>query len=217
MSLGAFSFAILVLTAELPASATPAPLPGISAPQPTASATQGARLQLFLHGAFVEGIFLPSDGNFGAQPDSSGGADARVLWSSGSFRIGFGLRYELAYVPAAPLRGALADHFIYVPFLLGGAHRFAGGGELETLAGVGVAAGLIAGAETSDRSSYLRGLGPSAELSVTYWFPIHPGLELSVGGALNAALLELQNPGVYYSSSAARGVLPLRVGARWSL
>jgi hypothetical protein len=214
---GVLPFAILLLTAEVPGSATRASLPTVSAGETTAHATDGAKFQLFLHGAFMEGLLLPSDGEFQSGPTASGGIDGRVLWSSGSFRIGLGLRYELAYVPAAAQRSALADHFIYAPLLLGGAHRFSKGSELEALFGVGVAAGLIAGGTTSDRSSYLRAIGAGVELSVTYWFPVHPGLDLSVGGALNVAVLEIQNAGTYYSSFAARAVLPLRIGARWSL
>lgn len=178
------------------------------------------KLRVLASGTAMDGADVFSDGHFDGDPDYSGGLEGDVLYASGPhLRVGVGLRYEAAHVP--PMFGSANgfDHFLSVPFLIGAAIPLQRGNELELLAGIGVGAGLVRGGETADRSVFLRAIGLTTELSITYWTPVTRTVDLSIGAAVTAAVLDVQNGGGldFGNSAVLRGTIPLRIGARWSL
>ncbi len=178
------------------------------------------RLRVFASGSALDGADVFSDGHFDGDPDYSGGLEGDILFAPGPhLRIGAGVRYELAHVPAMFGSANGADHFLSVPLLIGAAIPLQRRHEVELLAGIGVGAGLVRGGETSDGSVFLRAIGLAGELSVTYWTPVARAVDLSLGAAVTFAALGVENGGGPYfqNSSVLRGVLPLRIGARWSL
>jgi hypothetical protein len=205
--------------------AAPAAFAESTAGATAAQAGDGPKLRLLLAGATVDGTDVFSDGHFNGDTDYSGGIEGDVTWSKSSrggsvrYRIGAGLRYEIAHVPARFGQGAGSDHLLYAPILLGLAIPLVGAHEIELLGGLGIAAGLIRGGVTSDGSPFLKAIGPTFELALAYWAPITRTFDLSVGAALSVSALGIRNSDdVYFANgSVLRGLLPLRLGARWSL
>lgn len=187
------------------------------APEATAPST---KLRVLASGTALDGADVFSDGHFDGDPDYSGGLEGDILFAAGlHLRFGVGLRYEAAHVP--PMFGSAngLDHFLTVPFLVGAAIPLQRGHELEILAGLGVGAGLVRGGETSDRSVFLRSIGITTELSLTYWAPIARTVDLSLGAAFTFAALDVDNGASPYfqHGTVFRALIPLRIGARWSL
>lgn len=181
--------------------------------------TEGPQLRMFLAGTRIERTDVFSDGHFDGATSESGSIDGELLWARGRlFRYGFGLRYEVARVSDTyPDRGGY-DHFVYAPVLLGAALPLSGANQIELMAGVGIGIGFVRGGSTSDRSDYLRAGGPTMELAFTYWTRVTRGLDLSLGLAMRVSVLGIQNGADYFrDNSVLRGVLPLRLGVRWSL
>jgi hypothetical protein len=188
-------------------------------PDTQTGAASRPQVRIFLAGTQVESTDVFSDGHFDGDTSGSGSIDGELVWPKGRFfRYGIGLRYEVARVSNTyPDRGGY-DHFVDVPVLLGAVLPLAGANQLELMAGLGVGAGLVRGGSTSDRSNYMRGVGPMAELTFTYWIQVARGLDLSLGVAMRASALAVQNGADYFrDGSVLRGVLPLRLGVRWSL
>jgi len=182
-------------------------------------AANGRQLRLFLGGTRIERTDVFSDGHFDGATRGTGSLEGELLWGRGKYlRYGVGLRYELAHVSDTYPGRAGYDHFIHVPVLLGAALPLAGANQLELMAGLGLGAGLVRGGETSDGSDYMRAGGPTLELTFTYWTRVAHGLDLSLGLAVRASMLSIQNGTDYFQHGAVlRGVLPLRLGMRWSL
>jgi hypothetical protein len=184
------------------------------------TAATRTKLRVIASGTAIDGADVFSDGHFDGDPDYSGGLEGDILLAPGPhFRVGVGVRYELAHVPAMFGRAAGPDHFLSVPLLVGAAIPLQRRHELELLAGIGVGAGLVRGGDTSDGSVFLRAVGLAGELSVTYWAPVTRTVDLSLGAAITFAALDVENGGGPYfqHSSVLRGAIPLRIGARWSL
>jgi len=183
------------------------------------AAASGRQLRLFVAGTRIERTDVFSDGHFDGATGGTGSLQGEVLWGKGAyFRYGVGLRYEVAHVTDTYPGRAGYDHFVYVPFLVGAALPLAGANQLELLAGVGLGAGLVRGGETSDHSDYMRAAGPAFELDLTYWTRVASGLDASLGLAVTASALGIQNGTDYFrTGSVLRGTLPLRIGLRWSL
>lgn len=191
---------------------------------PTTDAPEAAvpktRLRVFASGTALDGADVFSDGHFNGDPDYSGGLEGDILFAPAPrLRIGVGLRYELAHVPPMFGNANGADHFLSVPLLIAAAIPLQRRHELEILAGIGVGAGLVRGGETSDGSVFLRAVGITTELSVTYWAPVTRAVDLSVGTGFTFAALGIENGVSPYFEHAAvfRALVPLRIGARWSL
>ena len=95
--------------------------------------------------------------------------------------------------PAAGSRGSAIDEFLSVTFLIGVAIPLQGRHEVELLAGIGIATGSILGGTTIDGAPFMRTVGITTELSVTYWMPITRAVDLSLGAAGALAALHIEN------------------------
>jgi hypothetical protein len=192
--------------------ATPALETEPSGPRPEGDTPR--TLRIFHSGSPMDSFEVFADGSFQGSTEFSGGLEGDVVLApSPHFRIGLGLRYELAHGPASSFRGAIDDHFLYALLLLGGAIPLAGRHELEIQFGLGVLGGLA----NDGPSSFVQVLGPTAEIALTYWIPATRALDVSVGAALSVSVFEVVNSDQFEGSEGGRLVLPLRVGARWSL
>lgn len=185
------------------ATSVPQPPPAIDVAAPQTS------LRVVASGATMDTFF---DGV--SDPDYTGGLEGDILFAPGPhLRLGVGLRYELAQVPAIYSFASATDRFLTVPFLIGAAIPLRGRHEVELLGGIGLGAGWIRGT-TIDGSPFLHTVGITTELAITYWMPITRALDLSLGAALTFAALHMENG---EDGTVLRGTIPLRIGARWSL
>jgi hypothetical protein len=194
---------LLALAASVPA-------PGAPAAAELEAAAPKTKLRVFASGTPIEGFF---DAAF--DTDYSGGLEGEILFAPGPhLRLGVGLRYELGHVPAVNGRASSTDEFWSVPLLIGAAVPLRGRHEVELLSGIGIGIGSIRGGTTIDGVPFMQTVGITTELSVTYWMPIARAVDLSLGAAVSLAALHIENG---EDGTLFHIVLPLRIGARWSL
>ena len=158
---------------------------------------------------------MPSDGHYQSPRQWSAGAEGTIVWKPfRSFRLGLGLRYELAH-GSAP--SAIDDHLLSLPLLIGGAVPLSGRHELEILVGAVPMVGLVDPDNVGDGASrFLHVYGLGAELQASYWIPASATLDVSIGAVYNLSLFWYANGGSNGEGFGFRVVLPLRVGVRWS-
>lgn len=145
----------------------------------------------------------------------NGGAGGDLLWAPArALRIGFGVRYELAYGPAAGYLLSTTNHFLYLPFLMGGVIPLGGSGELDLLFGIGVMAGLIEGGGATYGGETAGVVGPAVELGISYARPIARSIDLMVGVAARVAVFQT----VFASTNnGLKALIPLQIGLRWGV
>jgi len=210
------SLLLLSILATAPASgaapSTPPAVPGA----PHAEDDPERTLRLVLAGSPWDRFEVLSDGHFQGSTDFSAGLEGDLVWAlDRHVRCGVGLRYELAHGPASSFRGAIYDHFLYARLLFGWRLPLPGRHELEPLFGLGVFGGLANDGPSPGRSVQV--LGPTAEVSLSYWFPATRTLDVSLGAALSISVFKVRNSSQFEGEDGGRFVLPLRVGARWAL